>query len=55
MKVGDLVLDARGERCVIAYIDKKRSFATVFNLKPGMYNPVICEIEELRMVPHEDR
>ncbi len=50
MKVGDVVLDLHDEECVVTAVDEKNQTATVYNLKPGMYNPRILEINSLRLI-----
>lgn len=54
MKVGDVVLDLHGEKCVITEINETTRIVTLFNLRPGMYNPQECDIEDIRTL-HENR
>ena len=50
MKIGDVVVDLHGHECVVTAIDEKHQVATIYNLRPGMYNPRVCEIKDLRVL-----
>ncbi len=50
MKIGDVVVDLHGHECVVTAVDQKNQVATIYNLTPGMYNPRVCEIKDLRVL-----